>query len=53
MKKYLVPNMEINWFERENIVTESASIVEAWGEQIDNKAKIDWNADLKVVQVIF
>ena len=54
MKKYLVPNMEINRFEIENIVTGSAYKVEEWGEQTTgNKAEIDWKADLKWVKVIF
>ncbi len=52
MKKYLVPNMEINRFEIENIVTGSAYKVEEWGEQTTgNKAEIDWNKDLQSVQI--
>ncbi len=51
MKKYLTPEIDIKSFERENIMTGSANLVDEWNQSNGYDAKtIDWNSsDLKVV----
>ena len=50
MKKYLTPEIEINRFDRENIVTGSANFVDEWNQTNGYNAKtIDWKTDLKII----